>query len=309
MKITHHASRITHQILAVIASIFIKNAWQSCSNRLRLLRFARNDARTTKGFTLIELSIVLVIIGLIVGGVLVGQDLITSASIRKQISQLSEVETSINVFRIKYDELPCDFSKATQFFGTTDSKGYIVGNGNGNGKIVSSISVYAPSDNLSAPATEFRYGIPPNEVQEVFHHLVLSGLINYDITTPSQYTSTLQAGLPKSTLNDSGALIVTDIDGGRIPNFATGTAILIGANNTWNSRFGSTRIYYTIGFLGNNIPMVPPKIGQQLDSKIDDGISTSGSVGMGFTCTGASNLSYQSISSDCNISMVKRLWK
>ena len=38
------------------------------------------------GFTLIELSIVLVIIGLLVGGVLVGQDLIRAAGVRAQIS-------------------------------------------------------------------------------------------------------------------------------------------------------------------------------------------------------------------------------
>ena len=42
------------------------------------------------GFTLVELSIVIVIIGLIVGGVLVGQDLIKSAEIRSQISQIEQ---------------------------------------------------------------------------------------------------------------------------------------------------------------------------------------------------------------------------
>ena len=41
-----------------------------------------------QGFTLIELSIVLVIIGLIVGGVLVGQDLIKGAEIRATVAQI-----------------------------------------------------------------------------------------------------------------------------------------------------------------------------------------------------------------------------
>lgn len=52
-------------------------------------------------FTLIELSIVLVIIGLLVGGVLVGRDLIKSAEIRSQISQLQQYQAAINTFKAK----------------------------------------------------------------------------------------------------------------------------------------------------------------------------------------------------------------
>ena len=47
-----------------------------------------------RGFTLIELSIVLVIIGLIVGGILVGQDLINAAAIRAQIAQVEKYQTA-----------------------------------------------------------------------------------------------------------------------------------------------------------------------------------------------------------------------
>jgi len=46
--------------------------------------------KSLKGFTLIELSIVLVIIGLIVGGVLVGHDLIRAAGVRATISQVEK---------------------------------------------------------------------------------------------------------------------------------------------------------------------------------------------------------------------------
>jgi prepilin-type N-terminal cleavage/methylation domain-containing protein len=61
-----------------------------------------------KGFTLIELSIVLVIIGLIVGGVLVGRDLINAAAIRAQISQIEQFNTAANTFKIRYGYLPGD---------------------------------------------------------------------------------------------------------------------------------------------------------------------------------------------------------
>jgi prepilin-type N-terminal cleavage/methylation domain-containing protein len=52
------------------------------------------DIRQT-GFTLIELSIVLVIIGLIVGVILVGPDLIEAATIRSQISQIDKYNTPV----------------------------------------------------------------------------------------------------------------------------------------------------------------------------------------------------------------------
>lgn len=77
------------------------------------------------GFTLIELSIVLVIIGLIVGGVLVGRDLINAASVRKQITQLQEYTTAAGAFKVKYNCIPGDCINATSF-------GISGTNGNGN---------------------------------------------------------------------------------------------------------------------------------------------------------------------------------
>jgi hypothetical protein len=77
----------------------------------------KQSART--GFTLIELSILLVVIGLIVGGVLVGQDLIRSAGIRKTISELQKFQTAIATFKGKYDCLAGDCPNATIFLGRT----------------------------------------------------------------------------------------------------------------------------------------------------------------------------------------------
>lgn len=79
------------------------------------------------GFTLIELSIVLVIIGLIVGGVLVGRDLIRAADIRQTGSLIEKLDTAVNIFRNKYDCLPGDCLNATQF-------GFAA-NGNGDGQV------------------------------------------------------------------------------------------------------------------------------------------------------------------------------
>ena len=96
----------------------------------------------SQGFTLIELSIVLVIIGLITGGILVGQDLIKAAETRGQISQIEKFNTAVNTFKGKYGYLPGDIPDpyATQFgFG---ARGIYIGQGDGNGMIS---GYYSPS--------------------------------------------------------------------------------------------------------------------------------------------------------------------
>ena len=77
------------------------------------------------GFTLIELSIVLVIIGLVVGGVLVGRDLINAAEIRSLLKEQEQFKTAAATFRGKYDCLPGDCWNAMTFGFAT--------NGNGDG--------------------------------------------------------------------------------------------------------------------------------------------------------------------------------
>lgn len=81
------------------------------------------------GFTLIELAIVLVIMGLIVGGVMAGQELIVSAKIRKGISDLEKMGMAVNTFRTKYNCIPGDCTNITQVFPAG------ISNGNGDGLI------------------------------------------------------------------------------------------------------------------------------------------------------------------------------
>jgi prepilin-type N-terminal cleavage/methylation domain-containing protein len=86
-----------------------------------------------RGFTLIELSMVLVIIGLLVGGVLVGQDLIKAAQVRATVTQLERYNTAANMFQAKYNALPGDISDpAASSFGF-QPRGTLPGQGDGNG--------------------------------------------------------------------------------------------------------------------------------------------------------------------------------
>lgn len=98
------------------------------------------------GFTLIELSIVLVIVGLIVGGVLVGRDLISAAEVRAQISQIEKYNTAVNTFRGKFNAIPGDMSAATaaQFGFANAACAGTAGYRDGNG-IIQGVDNTAPS--------------------------------------------------------------------------------------------------------------------------------------------------------------------
>src|SRR5450830_105374 len=69
------------------------------------------------GFTLIELAIVLVIIGLLLGGVLKGQELINSAKVKNMASDFKNVQVYIYGYQDKYKALPGDDSKADAHLG------------------------------------------------------------------------------------------------------------------------------------------------------------------------------------------------
>jgi prepilin-type N-terminal cleavage/methylation domain-containing protein len=91
--------------------------------------------KAKQGFTLVELAIVLVIIGLIIGGVLVGKDMIDVAAIRAQISQIDKFNAAANTFFLKYGYLPGDIpDPEASRFGFAARTG-AEGQGDGNGLI------------------------------------------------------------------------------------------------------------------------------------------------------------------------------
>ena len=98
-----------------------------------------------KAFSLVELSIVLIIIGLLVTGVSGGQKLIHSAKINKTLAELENIIASVNTFKATYDALPGDFNNASNFFGSSACEDHatfseLTCNGDGNGIIG---SIYA----------------------------------------------------------------------------------------------------------------------------------------------------------------------
>lgn len=109
-----------------------------------------NQKYNQKGFTLVEIAIVLVIIGLLIGGVLKGQAMIQNAKVKKVVKTADELRAGVMTFYDKFGMYPGDENQTTP---TGDSF-----NGNGNGRI----------DNA--------------ERFEVFRDLSLAGLISGSYT-------------------------------------------------------------------------------------------------------------------------------
>ncbi len=110
------------------------------------------------GFTLVEIAIVLVIIGLLLGGVLKGREMITNAKIKRIENDFAGVSAAIYAYQDRYGVLPGDDPAASsRFAGTWNGSD----NGNGNGNISGGWS----STNNS------------NESRKIWKHLRGAGLI------------------------------------------------------------------------------------------------------------------------------------
>jgi len=83
------------------------------------------------GFTLVEIAIVLVIIGLLLGGILKGQELINSAKAKSYASDFRVIQTSLYGFQDRFKAIPGDYaSAATNITGATNATtGGTLGNG------------------------------------------------------------------------------------------------------------------------------------------------------------------------------------
>lgn len=115
----------------------------------------RAEKNNRSGFSLVELAIVLLIIGLIVGGVLKGQDLIQSARVNDVQTTLNQLRAATNTFQDKFVAMPGDMSN-----GAMVADG--MGDGNGNGRI----------------DTGNRYGDVGDDTTLYWAHLAGAGLIS-----------------------------------------------------------------------------------------------------------------------------------
>jgi prepilin-type N-terminal cleavage/methylation domain-containing protein len=220
------------------------------------------------GFTLIELSITLVIIGLIVGGILVGQDMIKAAEIRATITQIQKYDAAMNTFRNRYNYIPGDMPSTVAaqfgFFNVTGPNTNAQGYGDGNGLI----------ENCGGGGWSSQCGEP----LIFWRHLTDASLIdgNFGTTTAGDALSGSTGGIATPIPTAPAMEVVPPAKLGR------GNYILLysaGAQNYFE--ITGLAVMTTAGALttANSLTAnLTPIEAYTIDLKIDDGLPQSGSV-------------------------------
>jgi prepilin-type N-terminal cleavage/methylation domain-containing protein len=153
------------------------------------------------GFTLIEIAIVLVIIGLLLGGVLKGQELINSAKVKNLATDFKNIPIFIYGYQDKFRALPGDDKDPSTHLGVASA---VTVAGNGNGVI---------NGNWNDPTT----GTPPESVY-FWQHIRLANL------APGSTTLTDPAYIPTNAVGGNIGLQSGTSDTATTPINATAGA-------------------------------------------------------------------------------------
>ncbi|MDX2095550.1 MAG: prepilin-type N-terminal cleavage/methylation domain-containing protein [Alphaproteobacteria bacterium] len=205
--------------------------------------------RTTRAFTLIELSIVLVIIGLLVGGIASFNSYSRNARLSTLMNESKILITAFGQFQDRYGAPPGDYSVASSAWTGA-------GNGDGNGLIRAGVVAL------------------PLERYYVFQHLALAGFIQ------GTYTGAVNA--------NGGATIGLNVVGGAVDTSAfifdhpdALDGVVSGDPLYFDGFYGNLlRVAGVIGTAATipDQPFLTPKQAYQIDDKFDDGLPALGNV-------------------------------
>lgn len=216
-----------------------------------------------RGFTLIELAVVLLVVGLLVGGVLSGRSLLRASELRSVSSDFTRYQTAARSFRDQYRALPGDMANATQYWGALDADPNTC-------RALTSTNKKTCNGDGSGVVGDLLIGGDPNlNTTEKFHfwvQLASAGLVEGDYSgfdAEGDDFATVGVDLPRSKIDRAGFSIVRPGVLEDLGDFMVYMGLTFPPNML---SFGTPTDRYTTGF-----PALKPAEAWSVDTKLDDG--------------------------------------
>lgn len=235
--------------------------------------------RNNFGFTLLELSIVIVIIALIAGGILVGQSLVRSSQLHSVVTEEQLYVQAIENFRGKYFALPGDFGGSVS--STTTGAAALWGSAATSaancrtvaGTVTSSSQVSTCNGNADGRIGDYSDANSNYEQFRAWEHLNNAGFTNVNINglMTATYNKTPGTNVPTSRLSGAGWGITY------LTQSVATTQAIVTANDTpfkhvlWLGGKTATATNQTT-------PILTAAEALALDQKIDDGFANTGAI-------------------------------
>lgn len=251
------------------------------------------NKKFSKAFSLVELAIVILVLGILALAVAGGNSLVNQAKVRKVVNEFNTLVAAYRTFESTYDSVAGDMIDAYDFFGTdctAESSDSALCNGDGDSK-VEGIGGGAASNDI--------------EYLRFFQHLKLANILE------GQYTGlgATSAGAACSTADEvlsSDCLRARNVNVPKTAISTRGFYVVSYDDTTHNSNLITLGDNDTNFDALNSSTLITALNGKSIDLKLDDGLADTGRVRSGGTDCGTASYDPTSDAENCYLQYIIR---